>query len=213
MEVLRNLLSLLHRLAIPIEPYETEETGASRSRQVEGALLALASLCMDSEDTCRKVAELKLLPPVIASLSSKYSNVVCAATQCTRSLSRSVNILKASFVDTNAGPSLYHLLAHKEHLPLTQLTALAVMSNVFVEFSPLKSILLGMDGLIEKIVDFTKISRPVQANEDRRQEITQQMRFLQRHHALSALRNMTYWSSSALKRRTTQCLTWEYIVA
>jgi hypothetical protein len=87
------------------------------------------------------------------------------------------------------------------------------MSNVFVEFSPLKSILLGMDGLIERIVDFTKISRPVQANEDRRQERTQQMRFLQRHHALSALRNMTYWSSSELKLRTTQCLTWEYIVA
>jgi hypothetical protein len=161
---------------------------------------------------------------VIASLSSPFANVRCAAAQCARSLSRSINIIKTALLDTDAASAFVQLLSPTEDR-LTQLAILAVVCNVFIEFSPLKTVLLEMDGLVERIIELTKIITPrgmaratssqaagVVEEEDESERMLE-VKALLRHHALTAIKNMTYWSSSALKQKTANCLTWEYAVA
>lgn len=171
---------------------------------------------MDVEALRRKMLDSKLLTHVISALTSPFSNVRCAAAQCTRALSRSISLLKTAFVDTGAGSSLYALLHEKEDL-LAQLNAMAVMSNVFTEFSPLKGSLLEMDGLVERVIELSKglhpSTLPTPLSIDSRQGRQAHVRTLLRSHALSTLKNMTYWSSSALKVKTTASLSWEYIVS
>lgn len=181
---------------------------------------------MDIEELRRKVVDCKLLPYVVSSLSSPFPNVRCAAAQCARSLSRSINIIKTALLDTNAASAFVQLLDPSEDR-LTQLAILAVVCNVFIEFSPLKTTLLEMDGLVERIVDLTKVIKPrgmassssrattsqVTQEEEQDSERMLEVKALLRHHALTAIKNMTYWSSSALKQKTANCLTWEYAVA
>lgn len=191
----------------------------------QAALLAISALCMDIEDLRRKVVETKLLSHVISNLSSPFPNVRCAAAQCARSLSRSINIIKTALLDTDAATAFVQLLDPSEDR-LTQLAILAVVCNVFIEFSPLKTVLLEMDGLVERIVELTKVIKPrgmassartaLSQSEEQDEDTSERMmevKALLRHHALTAIKNMTYWSSSALKQKTANCLTWEYTVA
>jgi hypothetical protein len=183
------------------------------------------------------VLETKLLPYIVTSLTSPFSNVRCAAAQCARSLSRSINLIKTALLDTNAASSFVELLSPNEDR-LTQLAILAVACNVFIEFSPLKTAMLETPGLVERIVELTKIvnkprrdtlgnpksppssssfSHAIGADrddEEQNMEIDKmlEVKALIRHHALTAIKNMTYWSSSALKQKTCACLTWEYAV-
>ena len=212
MDAYAKLRRLMGHLSEPTEPYETPLAAAVRSRQQAGALFAISALCMDIEDQRRKVLDQNLLPYIIAGLSSSFSNVRCAAAQCTRSLSRSINILKTAFLDTDAAPALFGLLSPDQE-PLTQLATTAVMCNVFIEFSPLKNVLLDIDGVVERVVAFTRSDQATKLHDDRSMEKAIRIRALLKHHALTAIKNMTYWSSSSLKIRTTECLTWEYIVA
>jgi hypothetical protein len=187
--------------------------------------LAVSALCTDIEELRRKVVENKLLPYIISSLTSPFPNVRCAAAQCARSLSRSINIIKTALLDTDAASAFVQLLAPTENR-LTQVAILAVVCNVFIEFSPLKTILLEVDGLVERIIELTKVIRPrgiaqstlshlktVKDEEEEDSPKTREVKALLRHHALTAIKNMTYWSSSALKQKTANCLTWEYAVA
>lgn len=192
----------------------------------QAALLAISALCMDIEELRRKVVEAKLLPHVISNLSSPFPNVRCAAAQCARSLSRSINIIKTALLDTDAASAFVQLLDPSEDR-LTQLAILAVVCNVFIEFSPLKTVLLEMDGLVERIVELTKVIKPrsmtsgapstsiasADEHEGHDPQTMLEVKALLRHHALTAIKNMTYWSSSALKQKTANCLTWEYAVA
>lgn len=194
----------------------------------QAALLAVSALCTDIEELRRKVVEHKLLPYIIRSLTSPFPNVRCAAAQCARSLSRSINIIKTALLDTDAASAFVTLLSPNEDR-LTQVAILAVVCNVFIEFSPLKTTLLEMDGLVERIVELTKVIKPrsmarsssvirpaagsVKDETEDESPKTMEVKALLRHHALTAIKNMTYWSSSALKQKTAKCLTWEYVVA
>ena len=211
MDAFIKLGQFLIRLEHPAGPYETHQAASERLRQQEGALFAISAICADLEELRRKVLEHKLLPHIIIALSSPSSSVRCAALQCTRSLSRSINILKTAFLDTNAAPAFFDLLAPEQGI-LIHLATSAVMCNVFLEFSPLKTVLLDMEGIVARVVNLTKINRPTKG-EERNEEKTMQLKALLRHHALTAVKNMTYWASSRLKINTTECLTWEYIVA
>lgn len=186
----------------------------------------MSALCTDIEELRRKVVEHKLLPYIVRSLTSPFPHVRCAAAQCARSLSRSINIIKTALLDTDAASAFVTLLSPTEDR-LTQVAILAVVCNVFIEFSPLKTLLLEMDGLVERIVEFTKVikprgiarSSPLQSSgsvADQQEEESpkiMEVKALLRHHALTAIKNMTYWSSSTLKQKTAKCLTWEYTVA
>lgn len=159
-----------------------------------------------------------LLSYIIDSLSSPFRNVRCAAAQCTRSLSRSINILKTALVDTNAAPALYRLLDPSED-PKAQLAAIAIMGNAFVEYSPLKKPLLELEGIVERVVALARPDRATLSlfatsstlKGKRERDVT--VTLLLRHHALTALKSMQYWGVSETKQRTVRCLTWEYIVA
>lgn len=229
MKAFKRLREVFHRLSRPIEPYSTSQADGERSRCLSGCLLAVAALCTEVEEMRRQVLEERLLTHVITALASPFPNVRCAAAQCTRALSRSTNLLKAALVDTQAAPALVALL-NEHDSPLTQLAACAVMSNVFIEFSPLKNVLLEMDGLVEHVIELTKSVTPrgwtgaagqtklqammaARLEDEQDREKWTQVYALLRLHALAAIKNMTYWSSSALKQKTIQCFGWDYIVA
>lgn len=160
---------------------------------------------------------------IVVALSSPFPGVRCAAAQCTRSLSRSINILKTALLDTHAGPSLQRLLRPEEGT-LTHLAAMGVLGNAFMEFSPLKTDLIEMEGLVDRVIELAKpnisgsFGYIAEEGSDgntlnlRREDRINTARALLRHHALVAIKNLTFWSSSVLKQKTVLSLTWEHIV-
>ena len=198
---------------------------AELTQWAQATLFALSSLCTEIEDIRRDVvANAPLLQHVVAALSSPALGVRCAAAQCTRSLSRSINVLKTALLDTNAAPALAELLLaqsgpdesdNEETELLTQLAGVAVLCNVVLQFSPLKAVLLQTEGLVERVVQMCKAPESAPARsvaQGGETTKTRDARNLLRHHALSTVKNMTHWGSTSLKAQTVKCLGWDTIV-
>ncbi|KAL9027575.1 MAG: hypothetical protein Q9196_003917 [Gyalolechia fulgens] len=130
----------------------------------ESVLLALASLASIKDEYRKKIIENGVVPFVIESLkpfhklSSKEGNatlgnegrqglpsqtenpvgVVLAACGATRSLSRSVNTLRTSLMDAGVAAPLFVLLKHYD--VNVQVAATSVISNLVLEFSPMREV-------------------------------------------------------------------------
>ncbi|OSS47783.1 hypothetical protein B5807_06567 [Epicoccum nigrum] len=112
----------------------------------EGALLALAALAGD-QDTYRKlVIELGAATHIIESLvpysesREKDGNpdaVLRAACNVTRSLSRSVSVLRTSLIDHGIANPVFDLLTH--HSVKVQIAATEVITNLVLEVSPMRT--------------------------------------------------------------------------
>lgn len=86
-----------------------------------------------------------------------------------------------------------------------------------MEFSPLKTNLVEMDGLVDRVIELAKQNKVEESAQDRQLNLPQESEIriaksLLRHHALVAIKNLTFWSSSALKQKTVQSLGWDHIV-
>jgi hypothetical protein len=113
----------------------------------EGALLALAALAGD-QDTYRKlVIELGAATHIIESLvpysesREKDGNpdaVLRAACNVTRSLSRSVSVLRTSLIDHGIANPVFDLLTH--HSVKVQIAATEVITNLVLEVSPMRTV-------------------------------------------------------------------------
>jgi hypothetical protein len=113
----------------------------------EGALLALAALAGD-QDTYRKlVIELGTATHIIESLvpysesREKDGNpdaVLRAACNVTRSLSRSVSVLRTSLIDHGIGNPVFDLLTHQS--VKVQIAATEVITNLVLEVSPMRTV-------------------------------------------------------------------------
>jgi hypothetical protein len=101
--------------------------------------LAIAAISIQEEDLRRAVVEAGLLPAIVGSLRDPSVGVRAAACQCVRALSRSVNILRTSLVDVGAALPLFELLREDEE-ELVKVTATAAVSNLLLEFSPMKTV-------------------------------------------------------------------------
>ena len=113
----------------------------------EGALLALAALAGD-QDTYRKlVIELGAATHIIESLvpysesREKDGNpdaVLRAACNVTRSLSRSVSVLRTSLIDHGIANPVFDLLTHQS--VKVQIAATEVITNLVLEVSPMRTV-------------------------------------------------------------------------
>lgn len=110
----------------------------AHSSSSQGALLALAVLCSKLESHRHGLISASLLPLVVSSLSSPSAGVRAAACHCIRGLGRSVNVLRTSLVDTNAGEPLLKLL--KDEDAVVKITAAATVTNLLLEFSPMRQV-------------------------------------------------------------------------
>ncbi|KAL8779038.1 MAG: hypothetical protein Q9194_001647 [Teloschistes cf. exilis] len=130
----------------------------------EAALMALTSLASTRDDYRKAIIETGLVPFVIESLkmdslqsdrpqgkgpvdnpnqSSRPKNttgVILAACGAARSLSRSVSTLRTSLMDAGLAAPLFMLLKHQDLK--VQIAATAVISNLVLEFSPMREAIL-----------------------------------------------------------------------
>jgi hypothetical protein len=159
----------------------------------QSALLAVAALSLQEEDLRRGVVDAGLLPAIVGSLRDTSVGVRAAACQCVRALSRSVNILRTSLVDAGAAVPLFELLREDED-DLVKITATAAVSNLLLDFSPMKKALLERSA-IPRLVDLThSSSNPV------------------RYNSLTALKNVVYWAPASLKQHVAETLGWDWLV-
>lgn len=109
------------------------------SLSAQGALLSIACICITNESFRHQVVSAKLLPLIVACLAHPATGVRAAACHCIRGLSRSVNVLRTSLVETGAANALFELLREEEDT-VVQITAAATVSNLVLEFSPMRQV-------------------------------------------------------------------------
>jgi hypothetical protein len=156
-------------------------------------LIAIASLSLELDETRKQVIEANLLGHIISNLSDDSASVRAAACTCARALSRSVNILRTHLVDAGAARPLFNLL-HDSQPDVVKISAIATCSNLLIEFSPMKEVLLEC-AILPRLTELSRSSNP-------------QLRL----HALVAMKNVAYWGDSKLKRLLMDYLTWPYLV-
>lgn len=150
------------------ELFANNSTNSTSACQVaktrESVLLALASLASIKDEYRKAIIENGVVPFVIESLkpfhrlSSREGNgnlrdggrqgllsqtensmgVILAACGATRSLSRSVNTLRTSLMDAGVAAPLFVLLKHYD--VNVQIAATSVISNLVLEFSPMREV-------------------------------------------------------------------------
>lgn len=148
----------------------TRATSAYQVAKVREAILtALASLASIRDDYRKTIIENGVVPFVIESLKPYHrlnigggndgmvgttpqdssprienpSGVILAACGATRSLSRSVTTLRTSLMDAGVAAPLFVLLKH--HDVSVQVSATTVISNLVLEFSPMREVSVDAD--------------------------------------------------------------------
>jgi hypothetical protein len=113
----------------------------------ESALLALAAIAGDQDPHRKQVIELGAATHIIESLvpysesSEKDGNpddVLKAACNVTRSLSRSVSVLRTSLIDHGIANPVFELLNHQSIK--VQIAATEVITNLVLEVSPMRTV-------------------------------------------------------------------------
>ena len=122
----------------------------------EGLLQALACIAPFDDDYKRAICDQGVVPYIIDSLkpysaggyltengvdslnnaTGNASSTLLAACGAARALTRSVSVLRTSLIDAGVGPPLFHLLKHQDLE--VQIAATRVISNLAVDFSPMK---------------------------------------------------------------------------
>ncbi|POV95716.1 hypothetical protein PSTT_16088 [Puccinia striiformis] len=166
--VLKKLID--HASLEPI-PYPTSGFVTQSAMLRESGYLALATLMSRIDGPRKQVITMNLLPGIVESLNDRSILVQIAAAQCCRALSRAISIVRTKLADEGAGSILFdlafgapkspeHLLDLEEdsleiHL---QIIALGALSNLVLEFSPMKTEVLNRNG-IEEFIKLFKVSK------------------------------------------------------
>lgn len=132
--------------------YEFDFFTAKNNFCKESTLLAISSFTSENE-ICRKIVidNRNNVSEILACLRNKHVFVRVAASQCCRSLSRSIKNLRTTLVDAGILPIVITLL--DDESVLVQAAACAIICNMVLEFSALKEACL-CDDVIEKLVFF-----------------------------------------------------------
>ncbi|CAI2183877.1 10860_t:CDS:10, partial [Funneliformis geosporum] len=155
----------------------------------ENALMALAAISSLTDDGRKLVVEAKIIPHIVAAMSHRSYGIRAAACQCTRSLSRSINILRTSLVDAGIATPLFKLLSDES--TDVQTTACATLCNLVLDFSPMKRMIMELGG-IEKLV-----------------ELVHSPDNTLRLNAIWALKNLVYQAESEIKEAVMKVLTYQ----
>ena len=106
----------------------------------ESALSAIAAITLFKDDYRKQVIETGLIPSIVAAMSSSVPGIRAAACQCTRSLSRSVCILRTNLVDAGIAIPLFKLLSDPSLE--VRIAATGAVCNLMLEFSPMRRAIL-----------------------------------------------------------------------
>ncbi|CAB4378080.1 unnamed protein product [Rhizophagus irregularis] len=155
----------------------------------ENALMALAAISSLTDDGRKLVVEAKIIPHIVAAMSHRSYGIRAAACQCTRSLSRSINILRTSLVDAGVATPLFKLLSDES--TDVQATACATLCNLVLDFSPMKKTIMELGG-IEKLVELVRSPDNTL-----------------RLNAIWALKNLVYQAESDVKEAVMKVLTYQ----
>ncbi|CAN8068730.1 unnamed protein product [Agarophyton chilense] len=115
-----------------------------RTDSCASALAAIASLTRNIDASRVAVVKEDALPKIIAALEEENTDVVFAAVQCIRSLSRSVKIVRRDIADEKIGTTLLRLASISN--PEIQRCASAALCNFVLEFSPIRTSILASGG-------------------------------------------------------------------
>ncbi|OLL24510.1 hypothetical protein NEOLI_002372 [Neolecta irregularis DAH-3] len=110
------------------------------ANRYESALNLTATLSLTLDTHRKAVISAGLIPHIIASFQHPNAKVRAAAAFATRSLSRSVCILRTSLVDAGIAGPLFKLLNDSDES--VQVQATAAVCNMVLEFSPMKKIIM-----------------------------------------------------------------------
>ncbi|KAM0749743.1 ARM repeat-containing protein [Meredithblackwellia eburnea MCA 4105] len=174
------------------QPYSTFASLEECARVQEGALLAVAVIGAISEPHRHQVLGSGLLPIVVTSLSHQFVGVRAAACHVLRGLARSVNVLRTTLLEAGAAEPLFNLLRSEEDL-VVQITAAAAVSNLVVEFSPMRESLLEQ-GCMQRLCELAHLGDETL-----------------RINALFAIKNAVYQSAATFKRKTMMNLGWNFL--
>ncbi|KAG9036459.1 hypothetical protein FRB95_008757 [Tulasnella sp. JGI-2019a] len=130
-----------------------EDMPGTQSRFREAILIALASLTLHQDSLRRKLLSMtpSYLDLIMAALDDSCVGVRYAACQCARALSRSVDVLRTSAIDSGLGMKLWQMLKTEKDRRV-QVVLLMCMSNLVLDFCPLREILLEK-GVIQRMVE------------------------------------------------------------
>ncbi|EMR11215.1 hypothetical protein PNEG_00804 [Pneumocystis murina B123] len=140
-DVIRKLANILHHVNNNPSP----EMDNTNDKIIEAVLLAIAALTLFKDDYRKQVINAKIVPHIVSALSHQSAEVRVAACQCTRSLSRSVCILRSNLVDAGITDPLFVLLTD-ENLKV-KTAACAAVCNLVLDFSPMRSAILEKGAL------------------------------------------------------------------
>lgn len=175
------------------------ETAASDDelavRLFEGCLEALAALALHGDAKRRRIAELPsfLTKTVAPALASPAIGVQIAACRLVRVLSRTVSILRTNLFDAGVADRLHALLDGAPES--VQIEAVAVLCNVLIKFSPMKTYLLT-NGALDQLVALVHHARHEPL----------------RYNALWALKNALWDSDLALKETVVARIGWDTLI-
>jgi len=106
----------------------------------ESALSAIAAITLFKDDYRKEVIAKGLIPSIVSAMSSPIPGIRAAACQCTRSLSRSVCILRTNLVDAGIAIPLFRLLSDPSLE--VKIAATGAVCNLMLEFSPMRKAIL-----------------------------------------------------------------------
>eukprot|EP00178_Gracilaria_changii_P020557 TRINITY_DN598_c0_g1_i1.p1 TRINITY_DN598_c0_g1~~TRINITY_DN598_c0_g1_i1.p1 ORF type:complete len:818 (+),score=124.43 TRINITY_DN598_c0_g1_i1:4379-6832(+) len=127
--------------SIPIPAKKNE----LRIESCASALTALASLTRNIDASRVAVIEEDALPKIVTALEESNDEVILAAVQCVRSLSRSVKIVRRDIADQRIGTTLLRLVSSPNCA--IQRCASAALCNLILEFSPIRTSILANGGI------------------------------------------------------------------
>ncbi|KLO18589.1 ARM repeat-containing protein [Schizopora paradoxa] len=152
---------LIKDITPTVKPQEWEDgeaKGVLRLR--EAALNALASLTLLDNNIRTEVTDkLGMLPRISLCLTHPHAGTRLAACHCIRSLSRAVQVLRTAILDSGVSEILCKIVENREEDKRVTNIALAAMSNLVMNFSPLRK------GIMERSF-LLRIAELSQAHED-----------------------------------------------
>ncbi|ORY84228.1 armadillo-type protein [Protomyces lactucae-debilis] len=128
--------------------FKTTPTDAAR---LEGNLLALAALTLSKDEYRRQALDAHIVATLLQAMQHKVPAVRAAACQCTRSISRSMAILRTNLLDASLASVVFSLLDDTDLQVRT--TATAAVCNLVLEFSHMRTFFLSA-GILDKLVPF-----------------------------------------------------------
>lgn len=162
-------------------------SGTQDAKSLEGTLLALAALTLSNDDFRRQALDAQIVGALTQAMKHSAAKVRAAACQCTRSISRSMAILRTSLIDVPLASAVLALIDDVDHQ--VRICALAALCNLVLEFSSMRTFFLDV-GILERLA-------PICADES--VELQQ--------NAIWALKHIVYAADCTTKLATLKALT------